>query len=596
MMRFLRLTLLIGWFFNVSVAAPQNDFSRSHGLAMHGNPALAADFAYFPYVNPNAPKQGAIRYDARGTFDSFNIFIVKGTPAVGIGRIYDTLMVTNPDEPFSRYGLLAESVDLAVDRSWVRFNLNSKARFHDGQPVTADDVVFTFNLLMGQGAPFYRAYYDGVLSVEAQSRLSVVFHFDRSDNQELALILSELPVLPKHFWRKHTFNRADLTIPLGSGPYQLVEFEAGRSVTYRLSPDYWAKDLPVAIGRDNIEQVTYEYYRDSSVALEAFKSGRVDFRLENNSKVWASAYQGPMFDQGKIIREALLDLTPQGMQGFVFNLRRDKFKDIRVRQALALMFDFEWTNTNLFYSAYTRTQSYFDASELAAKGLPSGAELRYLEPFRKQLPPELFTQAFDVPKTDGSGNMRPQMRRALSLLKPAGWVLKEGRLVNAKGEPFQIEFLVFQSSFERVILPFIKNLERIGIRSELRLVDISQYINRTQRFDFDMVTQSFGQSASPGNEQRNLWGSEAADRHGSANLIGIKDPVIDSLIESVIHASSRDELVSAVRALDRVLLWGHYVVPQWYINQWRVAYWHYLKRPERTPKYDIGLDAWWIEE
>ncbi|GAB1624035.1 extracellular solute-binding protein [Agarivorans albus] len=575
--------------------AHAEDFVRSHALVMHGEPALAADFSHLPYVNVNAPKQGSVTHEAQGTFDTFNPFIVKGNSAAGVGQIYDTLLTSNDDEAFAQYGLLAESIDLPEDRSWVRFNLRPEARFHDGKPVTAEDVVFTFNLLIEKGAPFYRAYYGSIKEVKAESASSVRFTFADGTNRELPLILGQLPILPKHFWQNHDFSKADLTIPLGSGPYKLGEFDTGRSVSYQLVKDYWAKDLPINRGRHNFAEIKYEYYRDSSVALEAFKSGRIDYRIETSAKDWATAYTGPMFDSGKVHTDTLSNENPQGMQGFVFNTRRDLFKQTDVRKAIGLLFDFEWTNEQLFYGAYKRTNSYFAASELASTGLPEGGELALLEPFKKQLPREVFTKEFTLEKTRGDGNIRPQMREALALLKGAGWSLNKGKLVDANGKQMHIEFLLYQKSFERIVLPYTRNLQKIGISTEVRVVDVSQYVNRVQNFDFDMVVGSFGQSSSPGNEQRDFWGSKAAEHTGSRNIIGVNSPVIDSLIEAVIAAEDRQALIDASRALDRVLLWSYYVVPQWHLNAWRVAYWDKLKRPERNPKYALGLDSWWVE-
>ncbi|WP_035480740.1 extracellular solute-binding protein [Aliagarivorans marinus] len=587
---------LFVWCFSVLLGvAHAQDFTRSHALIMHGEPALAADFAHFDYVNPEAPKQGMVTFDATGTYDTFNPFIVKGNSVAGIGRIYDTLLTSNPDEAFTQYGLLAETIDLAEDYTWVRFNLRPEARFHDGHPLRAEDVVFTFNTLIEEGAPFYRAYYGNVVKVEAESELAVRFTFKDGSNRELPLILGQLPVLPKHYWADKEFNKADLTRPLGSGPYQIDSFDAGRSIRYALVKDYWGKDLAVNVGRNNFAQINYEYYRDSSVALEAFKAGRIDYRLETSAKDWATAYTGPQFDSGEALTVSLENHNPQGMQSFAFNTRRDKFSDIRVRQALGLMFDFEWTNQQLFYGAYSRSESFFAASELAATGLPSEGELALLKPFKAQLPEALFTQPFRLDKTGGDGNLRPQMRQALALLKEAGWSLQQGKLVDDKGEQFKIEFLLFQKNFERIVLPYTRNLQRIGIASEVRLVDVSQYINRVQSFDFDMMVASFPQSSSPGNEQREFWGSKAADQVGSRNVIGIKSEVIDSLVETLIHAPDRQALIDASRALDRVLLWSYYVVPQWHLSAWRVAHWNKLQRPERNPQYDIGLDSWWVE-
>ncbi|RKF18631.1 ABC transporter substrate-binding protein [Alginatibacterium sediminis] len=589
----LRIITLIWIVFSVNAQA--QDYVRSHAIAMHGAPQYSADFEHFAYVNPNAPKQGDVTFASIGTFDTFNGFVVKGTPAAGVGLVYDSLMTSNSDEPFTYYGLLAQTIDLANDNTWVRFNLHPDAKFQDGMPVTAQDVEFSFNTLLENGTPFYRSYYGGISSIEVESDRSIRFNFENGDNRELPLILGQLLILPKHFWQERDFTKADLTIPMGSGAYTLKSFDAGRSVTYELDPNYWGAKLPVNLGQNNIKTLNYEYYLDSSVALEAFKAGRIDFRLENSSKNWATAYTGPQFEDGRVIREEIANLNPQGMQGYVFNTRKDKFSDIRVREAISLLFDFEWTNDQLFYGAYKRTNSFFAASELASSGLPEGRELKLLEAYQDQLPEQLFTQPFEVNRTSGDGTIRKEMREALRLFKEAGWALDKGKLLNAEGEQFEIEFLIRDKSSERIVLPFTRNLQKVGIKTEVRLVDISQFINRIQSYDFDMMTYVFAQSNSPGNEQREFWGSLVADKPGSRNLIGIKSPVVDALIEELIHSDDREQLVQATRALDRVLLWGHYVVPQFHLNTWRVAYWGKLKRPENSAKYNIELNSWWVE-
>ncbi len=569
-------------------------------LSLYGDSKYSKDFKHFDYVNPDAPKGGTMRMASMGTFDSLNPYIDKGTPAAGLGLIYDTLMTSSADEPFSMYALVAEYAEPAVDNSGITFHLNAKARFHDGQPVTAEDVVYSFELLRDKGSPFYRAYYGDIAKAEALSKRSVRFVFKHNRNPELPLIISQLPVLPKHFWEKESnnFEEGNLTHPLGSGPYKIRSAEPGRSIVYERVADYWGKDLPVNKGRYNVDERRYDYYRDANVSLQALKAGEYDLRFENIARNWATAYDTPAVKKGDLIQESIPTKAPQGMQGFVFNLRRDIFKDVRVRKALNYAMDFQWLNKNLFYNSYTRTQSYFANSDMEATGIPEGKELAYLEPWRDQLPAELFTQPFKLPVTDGSGRIRNQLSEALSLMEQAGWKLENGSL-RKNGKPFEFEILLYDSSMEKVALPMKKNLEAMGIDANLRIVDISQYINRLRSFDFDMLVSRIPQSSSPGNEQRDFWGSESADLPGSRNLIGIKNPVVDGLIRELINADSREDLVAAVKALDRVLLWNQYMIPQWYLASNRVAYWkplkHPLSRPDQEPLYQLDLDSWWIE-
>ncbi len=567
-----------------------------HAVAMHGEPLYAEGFKAFNYVNPDAPKQGTLRRASIGTFDTFNGFIVKGVTADGTGYLFDRLMQPSNDEAFTMYGLVAQFIEMPDDRSWVRFHLNPKAHFSDGSKITARDVVFTFNTLLEKGAPQFKAQYKDVVSAVAETDTKVKFTFKDDKNKELPLILATLPVFSAKYWEGKDFAKADLTVPLGSGPYKVKSFDAGRSITYERDENYWAKDLPVNKGRYNFKTLIFDYYKDGSIAFEAFKAGDVDFRAENISKQWATGYTGSQFDSGQIVKEEISHQNPQGMQAFWFNLRRDKFKDPRVRQALGMVFDFEWTNNTLFYGAYTRTESFFSNSELASSGIPEGDELALLNKYRDKLPAALFSQPFTLPKTKGNGRIRPQQREALRLLKTAGWNLKAGKLLNAKGEQLKIEFLVFSPSFERVIQPFRKNLQRIGVASEIRIVDVSQYINRLNSFDFDIYTLPLGQSLSPGNEQLSMWGSEFANIPGSANRIGLQDPVVDDLVMKVINAKDRQALITSVKALDRVLLWQNLVIPQWHISSYRVAYWRKLARPANLPKYSLAIDSWWQQE
>lgn len=566
-----------------------------HGIAMHGDLAYGADFEHFAYVNPDAPKGGTLTLDALGSFDSFNPYIIKGQSASGLGLIYETLTTRSLDEPFSEYGLLAESIEMPEDRSWVAFTLRKEARWHDGQPVTVDDVIWSLDILKEKGAPFYRFYYQNVVKAEQDGERRVKMTFDGTINRELPLIIGQLPVLPKHYYQDREFDKTTLQPPLGSGPYKIKTFEPGRNVVYERVEDYWGRDIPVNRGRYNYDVVRYEYFRDANVALEGLKAGEYDFRAENMSKNWATAYTGPAIDAGLIKKEEIARESGTGMQSFAFNLRNKKFQDPKVRQALAHAFDFEWTNKNLFYGQYQRTASFFENSDLASSGLPSEAERALLEPFRDQIPEEVFTTEYQPPTTDGSGNNRANLRLALNLLKEAGWMVKSGQLTNDAGENLDFEVLLVSPAFERITAPFIKNLERLGIKARMRTVDPAQYQNRVEKFDFEVIVGSWGQSLSPGNEQRDFWGTEAADREGSRNYLGIKNPVIDALADKVIQADSREALVTATRALDRVLLWNHYVIPQWHSSVGRYAYWDKFKRPETDPKYGLDQFAWWID-
>ena len=575
-------------------ASPQNPGPR-HAIAMHGEPKYGPGFKHFEYINPNAPKGGEARLASQGGYDSFNGFISKGEAADGIGGIYDTLMAASADEPFSQYGLLAETVETPEDRSWVKFTLRRDARWHDGEPITADDVIWTFNILLAKGAPFYRFYYGSVAKAEKLDGRTVKFTFKAGENRELPLIIGQLAVLPKHYWEARDFSKTTLEPPLGSGPYRVKEFEANRYVAYERVTDYWGKNLPVNIGRNNFDVIRYDYYRNASVAVEAFKAGAFDFRAENSSKIWATSYDIPEAEKGFLTKLESPHQRTAGMQGFVFNTRRDLFKDARVRQALAYAFDFEWSNRNLFYGQYTRTRSYFDNSELAARGLPSKEELEILEPYRGKIPDEVFTREYTPPATQGDGRIRSNLKIGDRILKDAGWVIKDRVRVNAKtGQQMTFEILLVSPLFERIVLPFTKGLERLGIKATVRTVDTSQYIRRLETFDFDMIVFTWGQSLSPGNEQRGFWGSQAASQNGSRNFIGISDPVIDQLIELLIAAPDRKGLIARTRALDRVLQWGHYLIPHWHTAVDRLVFWDKFGRPEVTPLQGAQFDTWWV--
>ncbi len=569
----------------------------SHALSLIGEPKYGPDFRHLDYANPDAPKGGRLRLSAIGGYDSLNPFIIKGVAARGIGLLYENLMTSPRDDISAEYGLIAESIEVPEDLSWVAFKLRPGARWHDGTPITADDVIFSFEILKEKGEPFYRFYYANVTKAEKLGPRQVRFTFSGPRNRELPQIMGQLPVLPKAYFATHDFEKTSLEPPLGSGPYRVKRLDPGRSITYERVADYWGRDLAINRGRFNFATIRYDYYRDQTVALEAFKAGKYDYRDESTSKVWATGYDFPALEAGLVVREEVPHGRPTGMQGYAFNLRRAKFQDRALREALAYAFDFEWTNKNLFYGQYTRTRSYFSNSELASSGPPPAEELALLEPFRDKLPPELFTAAYQPPSSDGSGNVRANLRRGMRLLREAGWTIRDNRLIDPHtGQPLEIEFLLLSPAFERVVAPMIRNLERLGVSSRIRTVDSAQYQNRVRDFDFDIIVNSWGESESPGNEQREFWGSEAAGRPGSRNVIGIEDEVVDALIDRVIFAPDRDSLITATRALDRVLLWGHYVIPQWHIRYDRIAYWDKFGKTGVVPKYGTDVMAWWSDE
>ncbi|HUH85878.1 MAG TPA: extracellular solute-binding protein [Stellaceae bacterium] len=574
----------------------QETIAKSNGVSTFGDLKYGADFAHFDYVNPDAPKGGTARYATVGTFDTLNPFQLKGNKAIGMGLTFDTLLASSGDEPDSAYGLLAESVEIPKDRTWVQFDLRKDARFHDGTPVTPEDVIWTFETLKEHGDPAYRIYYRDVMKAEKVGENGVRFTFRNGDNRELPLICGQLPVLSKKYWEGRDFEKTTLEAPLGSGPYQVDTVDTGRDISYRRVPDYWGKDLPVNRGRHNFDSIRYDYYRDRQIALEAFKAGQYDIREEFTAKNWKTGYDSPALRDGLFKMEEIPNKMPQGMQGFVFNLRDPKFQDLRVREAFDYLFDFEWTNKNLFYGEYKRTASYFPNTDLAATGLPTPEETKILEKYKGEIPDDVFTAAYEPPKTDGTGNIRDNLRQALRLLKEAGWSVKGERLVNGQtGQPFEFDFLVDEADFERILLPFKQNLARAGITMNLRSIDPAQYQNRLNKFDFEMTMVRFPSTLSPGNEERELWGSAAADQEGSNNIIGIKSKAVDGIIDLIIGAQSRAEQVTATHALDRVLLESHYLIPGWYQSSFHVAYWDKFGMPKVSPPYELATDTWWID-
>ncbi len=577
---------------------------RHHALSLIGTPKYPADFKHFDYVNPNAPKGGKVRLSATGTFNSLNPFILKGDSAAGVGFIYESLFEQSFDEPGTAYALLAEWISYPDDFSSATFKLREEARWHDGKPVTPEDVIFSMNALK-KGHPFYAQYYKNVDKVEKTGDREVTFRFNVKDNRELPFIVGELTILPEHYWTAKDANgtprditKTTLEPPLGSGPYRIKNVNTGRSITFERVDDYWGADLPVKAGKDNYDEIRYEYFRDATVAFEAFKADKLDFYNERSAKNWATGYDFKAAKNDWVKRELMELKRGQPMQAFVFNLRRDQFKDPRVRRAFNYAFDFEWANKNLFYDQYRRVDSYFQNTELASSELPEGRELEILTEVKGQIPPDVFTQPYANPKTDGSGRMRANLRKATKLFNEAGWEVKDRKLVNKKtGEQMKADFLLVSPLFERIVQPYMRNLERLGIKTSMRVVDVPQYRRRLDTFDFDIVVASFPQSQSPGNEQRDFWGSAAADEDGSRNLIGIKDPAIDKLIDKIIFAKDRAELVAATRALDRVLLWNNYVVPQWYAPYSRVAYWDRFGHPKNMPSQSVGFPTiWWWDD
>jgi microcin C transport system substrate-binding protein len=575
-----------------------------HGLSLFGDLKYPPDFKQFDYANAAAPKGGVVRQTAIGTFDNFNTAVagVKGSLAIGIDLIYDTLLVSALDEVSTEYGLLAEAVSHPEDFSSATYRLRTQAKWHDGWPVTPDDVIFSFNAFR-KYSPQLAAYYRHVVKVEKTGEREIAFTFDSSGNRELPQIVGQLLVLPKHWWEgtdkngnKRDVGSTTLEPPLGCGAYRIKEFSPGRNIVYERVKDYWGEQLNVNVGRDNFDELRFEYFRDTTVALEAFKADALDWRTENSAKNWATAYDFPAVNDKRVVLEEFPINSVGVMQAFAFNFRRAKFEDPRIRLAFNYAFDFEEMNKQIFFGQYKRIASYFQGTELASSGLPEGRELEILETVRDKVPPEVFTTAYANPVGGNPQAVRSNLREAVRLFKEAGYEIRGERLVNSKtGEPYTVEFLADDPSFERVFLFYKPSLDRLGVGVSVRTVDDAQYENRLRSWDFDVITHSWGESLSPGNEQRGYWGSQAADQPGSLNLIGIKNPAVDAMIDQVIFAKSRDDLVAATRALDRVLLWNHYVVPQWTYGKVRSARWDRFGHPETMPKYGASAfpTVWW---
>ncbi|KIV67917.1 Oligopeptide ABC transporter, periplasmic oligopeptide-binding protein OppA [Pseudomonas sp. FeS53a] len=597
------ILLLIGLFASAAASAT---ISESHGYAQFGGLKYPANFSHFDWVNPDAPKGGTLRLMAFGTFDTLNPYTFKGTSPVatpnflqyGISELNEPLMVgtgiydPSGDEPASSYGLIASSVEYSEDRSWVVFNLRPEARFHDGKPITAYDVAFSYRTLVGSGHPQYRTSLQEVERVDILNRHRIRFVLKRAGNPLLILRLGELPVLPQHYWKDRDFKATTFEPPLGSGPYRITQVRPGRGLVFERVKDWWGKDLPVNRGKYNFDRVEVEFYRDANVAFEAFKAGEFDFYIEHQAKNWANSYRFPAVARGDVIRAEIPHQIPTQTQALFMNTRHKVFQDRRVREAMGLMFDFEWTNRALFNNAYLRAASYYPNSEFTATGKPEGQEWLLLSPYRGQLPAQLFTEPFKVPTTDGRGIPRETLRRALGLLGDAGWKLSGQRLLNTRGEPLRFEILLVNPNLERILQPYAENLAGIGIDVTLRTVDRAQYKQRLDHFDYDMILMTLPQSLSPGLEQSLYFHSGQVGVKGSKNYAGVADPVVDALLERLLGARTRDEQVAAGRALDRTLLWQHYSIPNWYLNYHRLAYRNRFAFVT-TPPYTLGLRAWW---
>lgn len=568
-------------------------------MALHSKP-LYQNAAAMPYANPKAPKGGMFsQASVLATFDNFNTLNGKGTPAEGLGLLYDTLMAASLDEPGVRYPLLAERVTYDPDdASYVIYHLNPKARFSDGSPVQAADVVFSFNTLLTKGSPGVKVYLAEVDKVVALDKLSVRFNFKSKDNAELSSIVAEVPIYSQKDWQGHDYERVSLRVPLGSGPYTMDNFIAGRSITYKRNPNYWAKDLPVNVGRYNFNRMRYLYYRNLDIAFEGFKAGQYFFQEENKARTWSIGYNFPAFKQKYVVKEAIANDNPVNLQAFVFNTRRPMFADIKVRQALTYVYDYEWLNKALFYGHYDRIQSYFYNSELAATGTPSADELKLLNPWLDKLSPVQragVLRNWQYPKSDASGFNRNNLLKARQLLLQAGYKYQNGKLLDKSGKPFKFEILIRQDGLQRTILPFTRNLARLGIEANIRLVDAPQYIQRQRTFDFDMITLAMGTTISPGNEQAQYWGSASADQEGNYNLAGVKNPAVDAMVDKIIRAPSREQLIINTRAMDRLLRAGYYMIPTYSKSKYWVAYWDMYAYSAKRPKYDLGLDYWWVD-
>ncbi len=583
-----------------TVAVDETDLAplttRSHGISLYGDLKYGPDFHHFDYVNPDAPKGGKLLQSSIVAFDTLNPFTLKGNAAAGIGLIYDSLMVSSADEPSSMYGLIAREIELPQDRSFAIFHLDPRAKFQDGSDITAEDVKFSYEILLEKGSPVYRQVFSQIEGAEIIDELTVKFTFKPGNNRETPLTVAGISIMPKKFWDGKDFAKTTFEIPVGSGAYKVASIEAGRRITYERDPNYWAANLPVNRGQNNFDTIQYDTYLDPEVQRQAFLAGEYMIRSEHSSRDWNTAYNTPAVERGDIQKEFMPDNLPVGMQAYVMNNRLPIFSDQRVRRALQYGFDFQWLNRAMFYGAYSRTDSFFVNSELAATGIPTGDELALLEPYRDQLPARLFTEPYTLPDFDAPNGRREALREAMTLLNDAGWEVRDKVLVNKEtGQPFRFELIIRQPGLEKIALVVKSRLKQLGVEMDIRLIDTGQWVNRIQAFDFEVTTFWWQQSLTPGNEQRVFWSSEAADQPGSRNFAGIKNPVVDAMIENITSANSWEELVAATRALDRVLLWGDYVIPQYYLGGDRMVWWNIFGRPDDVPLQGMSVMRWWID-
>lgn len=596
-MRYFLSHFLIILLFPLLVSA--NASPWQHALTLFGTPKYKASFRHFDYVNPKAPKGGQFKFAHPATFDSLNPYILKGVKAPGMNMLFETLMTASLDEPQTFYPLITERFRMDTDETWIEFRLNPSAKWHDGKPITPEDVIFSLKMMKEEADPVYRLSFTPLEKAEITGKHTVKFTFAEPKNREAPILAASMPVLPKHYYQTHDFTKTTLTPPLGSGPYKIGTFEPGRFITLERVESYWGRNLPANIGRHNFQTIRYDVYRDATVALEALKAGEVDLRQENISRNWATAYDIPALKEGRLKKEEIPNKLPQGMQAFFYNVRQPELADRAVREAIALTMDYEWINKALFYGAYKRNSSFFQYTPFAAEGLPEREELALLEPFRDQLPPQLFTKEFQLPKTDGSGQNRKNLLKAQTLLEKAGYKLIDGkhRIHPETGKPLKIEFMLNQPTMQRVILPMLKGLKQIGIDGRIRLVDDAQYQRRIETRDFDIISGWINLGVFfPGVEQQNYWHSSQADINGSNNTTGLKHPAVDAMIERIMNATTLEELTPPARALDRILLREHLVIPHWHNNTFRTAWWDKFGRPDENPPYGLAIDCWWIKK
>ena len=587
--------LLFSYFVIFAESVYSSDITRTHGISLTGSLKYSEDFQHFDYTDKNAKKGGTLRRAIIGTYDTFNTFALKGIPFRSSGSIYDTLLKSSLDESVSYYGLLAESLEYPDDYSWVQFNLNKKARWNDSVPLTSDDVLFTFNTLV-KNSPFHRNYYKAVVDVKIIDKHTIKFIFNKSGlNKELPLILGQMVVLPKHYWKSKDISKSTLEPPLGSGPYKIKSFVAGKNVVLVAADDYWGKDLPVNIGQNNFETIAFEYFRDQTVAFEAFKAGHFDFISEGSGKRWYHGYKGRYFDMGLIKKEEISHKNPTGMMGIILNTSVKPFDNILVREALTYAYDYEWINKNIYYGNDIRHTSYFSNSELAVENIPSKEVVEIIKRVKPDVSDKVLYKKFELPKTDATGNNRSNLMKSVTLFEEGGYTIKNGKMVDSSDKPLQLEIVLISKALEKDILSFKKSLERIGIELHIRYIDSTQYVEKVRNKDYMMIYTRIKQSDSPGNEQRNMWSSDVASEKGSRNYAKIKDTAIDQLIDLIVEESSRAKLENYVKALDRLLLTGYYTIPAGYSDRYRIAYFDKFSKPSNPPAYGLGFNTWWID-